>query len=157
MLLVDSVAVAGHPLPDTLLELFAAQVVAVGSLLGQQALHHPLGGDAGVVLAREPQSVVAQHPAPAGQGILDGGGEGVAQVQFAGNIGRRHDDDEGLAARANLRREVTGILPFLVDALLHGGGIVGPWGFRRGRWRSWKLSRLQPTIRRVNRIRYQLA
>ena len=137
VLLVNGVAVAGHPLPDTLLELLTAQVVAVGPLLGQQAFHHPLGGNAGVVLAGEPQGVVPQHAVPASQCVLDGGGEGVAQVQLSGDVGRRHDDDEGFAAFTNLRREVTGILPVLVYAPLHGGGIVGSGHFGGGAGGHW--------------------
>ena len=132
VLLVDGVAVAGDPLPDALLELFAAQVVAVGSLLGQQALDDPLGSDAGVVFAGEPQGVVAAHTPPAGEGVLDGGGEGMAQVEFAGDVGRGHDDDEGLASCADLGGEVAGVLPVLVDALFYGGGFVGPGDFGGG-------------------------
>ena len=132
VLFVNGVAVAGHPLPDAFLELFAAQLLAVGSFLGQQAFHHPLGSDAGVVFAGEPHGIVAAHAPPAGQGVLDGGGQGVAQVQFAGDVGRRHDNDKGLAAFPDGRREVAGILPALVDALLHGGGFVGPGNFGGG-------------------------
>ena len=51
----------GLPLPDPLDEGLPAQGVAVGALGGQLALHHVLGGDAGVVGARHPQGVKALH------------------------------------------------------------------------------------------------
>ena len=58
-LALDGVAVLRLPLPDALFELLAAQVAAVDALFGELALHHHLGGDAGVVGAGQPQGVVA--------------------------------------------------------------------------------------------------
>ena len=63
------------------------QVVAADALFGQLALHHNLGGDAGVVGARNPAGVVALHAVIAGQAVHDGLVEGVAHVQGAGHIG----------------------------------------------------------------------
>ena len=70
VLFVNDIAVAGHPFPHPFLKPFPSQVVAIGSFLGQGAFHHPLGGDAGVVLAGQPEGGVAPHPVPAGEGIL---------------------------------------------------------------------------------------
>ena len=53
------------PLPDALFELFAAQVAAVDAFFGELALHHHLGGDAGVIGAGQPERVVAEHAVPA--------------------------------------------------------------------------------------------
>ncbi len=60
----------GLPLPDPLNEGLPAQGVAVGALGGQHALHHVLGGDAGVVGARHPQGVKALHTFGAHQDVL---------------------------------------------------------------------------------------
>ena len=51
-LALDGVAVLRLPLPDALLELFAAHGAAVEALFGELALDHHLGGDAGVVACR---------------------------------------------------------------------------------------------------------
>jgi hypothetical protein len=98
----------------------------------QLALHHVLRGDAGVVGARHPQRRVARHAVVAGQHVLDAAGDGVAQVQRAGDVGRRHGDDEGLAAGVGqpagellLRAEVALLLPPFVERLLHFAGVVG--------------------------------
>ena len=57
------------PLPDALDEGLAAKVVTAQALLGQLALHHILGGDPGVVHARQPQGVVALHAAAPDQRV----------------------------------------------------------------------------------------
>ena len=62
----DLAAVLGLPLPDPLDERLAAQVVPGQALLGELALDHVLGGDAGVVHAGQPQRVVALHALAAG-------------------------------------------------------------------------------------------
>src|SRR3712207_7908233 len=46
-----------------------------------------------------PERVVALHPAPADQHILQGVVERVADVEAAGDVRRRDHDGEGLAAR----------------------------------------------------------
>ena len=126
VLLIDGITVAGDPFPNPFLKLFPAQFLAAGTLFRQQAFHHPLGSDTGVVFAGQPQGSVAGHPPPAGQGVLDAGGEGVAQVQLPGDIGRRHDDGVGRLAGDYLRGEIALAEPVLVDALFHIGGAISP-------------------------------
>ena len=70
LLLHNPAAVLLLPLPDPLQELLPAQVIAGQALLPELLLHLDLGGDAGVVIAREPQSAVALHPLKPGQDIL---------------------------------------------------------------------------------------
>ena len=48
--------------------------------LSQVLLDHSLGGDTGMVCPGQPQHVVATHAPPAHHSVLDGVGEGVAQV-----------------------------------------------------------------------------
>ena len=65
VLLVNGVAVTLHPLPDSFQKGVPPQLCAAGAFLGQLALHHPLGGDASVVLAGQPESGVPHHTVPA--------------------------------------------------------------------------------------------
>jgi hypothetical protein len=96
----DLVAVGLLPPPHLLDEGLAAEVVARHApLLLQALLDDGLGRDAGVVRAGEPEGVAPVHAVPAGEAVLDGRGEGVAQVERARHVGRRDDHDEaaGLA------------------------------------------------------------
>ncbi len=67
--------------PDALFELLAAQVAVVDALFGELALHHHLGGDAGVVGAGQPQRVVAEHAMPADGDVDLGVLQHVTDVQ----------------------------------------------------------------------------
>ena len=60
----DGGTVLAAPLPDPLLELFAADLLARQPLAGQLLLDLVLGGDAGVVGAADPEGVLAPHAAP---------------------------------------------------------------------------------------------
>ena len=80
------------------------------------ALHHHLGGDAGVIGARLPQRVAPAHALEADQNVLQREGERVAHVQAAGHVGRRHHDGVGLGVRALTRRKRAVALPPLVMA-----------------------------------------
>ena len=99
----------------------------VRPLLGELALDDDLGGDAGVVDAGKPQGGVAAHATPSGEGVLDGGALGVAEVELAGDVGRRLDDDEGRPSSVRVGSEVAAVQPLPVARLLHGAGVVG-WG-----------------------------
>ena len=132
-LAMDDAAVLPDVLPDQFLELFPAQLAAVPALGGQPLLHGPLGGDAGVVGAWQPQGGVAGHAPPAHQGVLYGLFQGVAEVQLPGDVGRGHDDGEGLTAGLDLGGKVAPVQPVLVQPLLDGGGVVGPGHVGGGR------------------------
>ena len=67
--------------------------------LGQLALDHHLGGDAGVVGAGQPQRRLAAHALEADQHVLQGVVQRVADVQRAGDVRRRDDDGERLGVR----------------------------------------------------------
>mmetsp|Transcript_6666 Transcript_6666/g.16814 ORF Transcript_6666/g.16814 Transcript_6666/m.16814 type:complete len:343 (-) Transcript_6666:705-1733(-) len=65
-LVADVAALGLLPLPHTLEELLAAQIVSRLVLLAhQRSLHHRLRGDAGVIRARHPQHFVSAHAVPA--------------------------------------------------------------------------------------------
>ena len=94
-LLQDDAAVVLLPVPDARDERFAAHVAAVLALGGELALHHQLGGDAGVVGARQPQRAQPLHALPADDDVDLGVLQHVAHVQVAGDIGRRQGHREG--------------------------------------------------------------
>ncbi len=98
--LVDDLAAGfGLPGPHLLDEGLAADGVPVWLLtLHHLALDHHLGGDAGMVHARLPQHVAAAHPLEAGEHVLERVVEGVADMQRAGDVGRRDHDRERLRA-----------------------------------------------------------
>ena len=95
---------SSQPLPDALDERVAADLLARGALAAQLLLDDGLRGDAGVVEARLPERVEAPHAVPADEGVLDRPVEGVAHVQRARHVRRRHRDDVGLAADRRGRR-----------------------------------------------------
>ena len=80
------------PLPDPLDERLAAELLAGRALGRQLPLHHDLGGDAGVVGARQPEGVEPVHPLPAHEDVLERVVQRVADVQGAGDVRRRDDD-----------------------------------------------------------------
>ncbi len=125
MLVGDAAAVLAHPHPDALEEGFAAEVVAAEALLRQLAFDDVLRGDAGVVLAREPEGGVTLHAMPAHERVGDGVFEPMAQVKLTGHVGRRHDDGVRLARGVDARLEVAPLFPELVDAALYLRRLVG--------------------------------
>ena len=124
-LLADAATVLIHELPDPLEELLAAEIVPGQSLFGQLLLDNPLAGDAGVIRAGNPERGIAEHAVPADHDVFDGDEQGMADVELAGNIRRRHDDHERFAVWSLARLEIAGIIPAIVDAGFDQAGIVG--------------------------------
>ena len=84
------------PFPNALQEGLAPHAAAVWLLLfGQQAFHHHLRRNAGMVRARLPQRIAPLHAPPADQHILQGIIQRMADMQAAGHIRRRDHDGEG--------------------------------------------------------------
>src|SRR5688572_14674454 len=79
-----------------------------------------------MVPAREPERGVTQHAMPAGDGVLQRDEQRVAQMQLAGDVGRRHDDAEGRLGRVRIRLEVPRLYPMLVPTPLDLSRLVGP-------------------------------
>ena len=98
-LALDGAAGFRLPLPDALFEFLAAEVAVVDPFFGELALDHHLGGDAGVVGAGQPEGVVAEHAMPADGDVDLGVLEHVADVERAGDVGRRDDEREDAAGR----------------------------------------------------------
>ena len=125
-LLDDGPTRLGLPFPDLGHEGVAAHVAAADIARGRQlALDHHLGGDAGVVRARQPQHGLTLHPVIAGQDVLQGVVERVADVQRAGHVRRWDDDRIGLGGAVGTGGEHTALLPPCIEARFGGGGIEG--------------------------------
>ena len=135
----DAVAVGVLPVPGAL-----QKAVAADHLFGQALLAHfgndfGLGGNGGMVGAGHPQGGVALHPLVAGQDVLPGFVHGVAHVQLAGNVRRRHDDGKRFFAAVDLGMEIPLVAPVLVDTVLGAlrGILFGE--FFRHIVTSWKM------------------
>ena len=103
-LLLDDAAAFRFPLPDAALEFLAAQILAADFFLGELAFDDELRGDSGVVHSGEPESAMAAHAVPADQHVDLRVLEHVADVDRAGDIGRRQGDRKCVDHRRNFRR-----------------------------------------------------
>ena len=125
LLLDDAVAVLVLPVPDALEELLASQVIAGQTfVLAQLFFHADLGGNAGVILTGQPQRGIALHALIAGKDILQRAVQGMAHVELAGDVGRRHDDGERLFLLIPDAPEEAALFPEVIDLRLHGMRIV---------------------------------
>ncbi len=122
-LMENLAAVALAPFPDAALKGLAPELMAIGLLLGDFALHHVLRGDSGMVGAGHPQRVVALHPAGAHDDVLQGYVEGMSQMELAGDVGRRNHDREDRSGAGRVGFEIAQLHPALVPALLGDLGV----------------------------------
>ena len=120
----NAAAISVFPCPGALQKAIAAQHFFGQALLAHGGNHLGFGGNGSMVGARHPQSGIALHALVAGQDILPGFVHGVAHVQLAGNIRRRHYDGERLFAAVDLGVEIALIAPFLVNSILCAFGII---------------------------------
>ena len=121
----DVVAVLLHPLPDALDERLAPDLLARAALGLELLLHHPLRGDARVVLPVDPLGALPAHARDPDLEVLDRRVQRVPHVQVAGHVRRRHGDRVVLVGRSlGLRMEDAGLLPAREHARLHVGGLV---------------------------------
>ena len=150
----DHPARALEPRPGALEERVPSDLLARGALGDQLLLEHVLGGDPGVVVSRLPERVVAPHPVPADQGVLHRAVEGVAHVELARDVRRRHADDErlGAACAGTGLVEALGFPGFLPAPLdCHAGRSACPSSDRQPSWiptRPRAFARTQRTPRR---------
>jgi hypothetical protein len=85
--------------------------VPVSALLGELLLHHVLGGDAGVVHARDPHGVLPRIRSRRIIASWIACCQRVPDVQRTGDVRRRDDDRERLAVVVGLGVEQPGGLP----------------------------------------------
>ena len=130
LLIQNSSAVFFLPLPDPAEKFLPAQVIAgLVLLLPQVFFHLDLSGDAGVVHAGHPQSLIALHPLLADDGVLNGHIKSVTHVQLPCHIGGRHDDAVRLLILVHFGFEAAAFLPKPVDAVFGLFGIVDLFQF----------------------------
>ncbi len=113
------------PGPDPLDEFLAAEVVPRELFLLQEPpLDDRLRGDAGMVGAGHPEREEALHPPRAHEHVLQRVIEGVAEVEGAGDVGRRDHDREDVAAGLGLGVPVAAGVPEAPAAGLRGLVVV---------------------------------
>src|SRR5487761_2036944 len=127
MLILNIALVLLNPLPDPLDERLAAHLVAILALFRDGLLDDGLRGDARVIFAGNPERFIAEHPMIANHDVFECRGDGMAQMQRARHIGRRHADDEWTPVRVltGTRAEIALTLPPLVEALLDHLWLIG--------------------------------
>ncbi len=116
-LVFDYAAAFRFPLPDAPFEFLATQILAAEFFLGKLALDNKLRGDSGVVHSGEPERVMAAHAVPAHQHVDLRVFEHVADVDRAGDIGRRKSNRERSAIARIFRAEKFFVEPGLGPAL----------------------------------------
>ncbi len=102
----------------------AAHVDALDPLALEVAFDHHLGGDPGMVHSDDPERVLALQAGMADEDVLKRVVERVADMQAAGDVGRRDDDGEGLGV-GPLRAEQPLPLPAGIPAGFDLGGVEG--------------------------------
>ena len=124
--LIDNrAAVFLSPVPAVFQELLPADGQLVNPLFLQGIGHLDFRGDGRVIRPRLPEGFIALHALVADQNILHGIIQGMTHMQLSGDIGRGHDNGEGLLIPVHLSVKISLILPFLIQADLNPLGIIG--------------------------------
>ena len=118
LLAVDPSAVFLFPCPRALQKALAPHHFLGQALFGHGVHHLHLRGDGSVVRAGQPQGGVALHAVVTNRRILQKAVHGMAHMQLAGDVGRRHDDGKGLFALHAVRHERAAVLPHFVELIL---------------------------------------
>src|SRR6059036_1932188 len=113
-----------HERPDPRDECLAPEVEAGLALFRDEALHHVLRGDAGVVGAGEPQRFPAAHPLEPDQHVLRHVIQPLAHVQHRRDVGRGDHDHVGRLGRVGPGSEHAALEPAPVQRALHGLWVV---------------------------------
>ena len=112
------------PAPHPLDKGITPYLVTIGSLLGKLLFHHILGGNAGMIGAGHPQHLIAAHPFPAHQNILQGVVQGMADMQHPGYIWWRNNYGVLWFVRVFVRMEKAVFFPETVPSAFNFAGIV---------------------------------
>ena len=116
-LIHDTSAVFFLPFPGFLKEPFSSKVFLVDAFFFQCFYDFDFGCNAGVVTSRLPKRVIPLHPFLADHDILQRIVQGMAHMQLAGDVRRRHDDRERLFALIHFRMEIFLFHPSVIDWL----------------------------------------
>jgi len=101
----DLPAVLFFPLPNAFLESFPSELRSGQPFFSQLLFDLQLRGNSGVVGARHPQSWFALHAVVADHQVFRRDKKRMPQMQPAGDVRRRNNDDKGLD-----RRVVSGLV-----------------------------------------------
>ena len=121
---VDRAAVFFAPLPHALHERFAPEVIAGQPFLREFAHDDRFRRDRGVILARDPIGVFAEHAVIAREHVHRRVRGTVPEVQPTGDVWRRHRDDERRPGRIGLVVKDAGLQPLGIAARFDFSGIV---------------------------------
>ena len=92
-----------------------------------------------MVCARLPQCFIPLHTFKADQDILHGIIQGMAHMQLAGYVRRRHNDGEWFLVRVYFGMKIAAVYPFLIQTFLDAFRIVGLCQFfTHGKFSSFK-------------------
>ena len=121
----DRAAAFGLPGPGPFKKGITAQVVPIEALGLELALQDRLHRNRSVVGAGQAEHVLAAQALEAHDRVDQGGVEGMAHVQAAGDIRRRNHDREGLSWRLRIGMEGARLLPGRLPAALGASRVVG--------------------------------
>src|SRR5262249_10708730 len=146
------------PLPDTLDERLAPEVVPRSAFGLKLALDDDLGRDTGVVGTHDPIGVVAAHAVIPDEGVHQGLLERMPHVQRAGNVRRGQLYAIGGLALVGVRPEISAAFPEGIPARLDGRGLETLGELHIGSGRSGKSGhyiRAQLPARRLRGLGFQ--
>ena len=112
------------PLPYSFQELFTAQIVLIETFLGNLLFHLHLGSNACMVLARQPEYVVALHSFITNKDILQCIIQGMTHMQLACYVWRRQHNAVWFLGRIRFIMKYIMILPELIPLLLNRSGVI---------------------------------
>ena len=118
-LLDDSAAVLILPRPGALQELFASDFFLCDALFAHGFYDLCLRCDGSVVGARQPQSGITLHSAPANERILQRFIHGMAKVQLTRDVRGRNDDGVRLLFGIYLGMKVFALHPEVIDPVFN--------------------------------------
>jgi len=120
----DGAAILLPPAPDPLHQLLPAQIEAAQALLEEFLLDLHLGGNAGMVRSGQAEGVVALHPFPPDERVVDGMLQGMSHVQLARDVGRGNGDAIAGPPRLHVGVKVTPLLPPAIPVGLYLLGFI---------------------------------
>ena len=120
----DRAALLFLELPSAMKEFLITDFFSVRAFVVQHLFDLQLGGDAGVISSGQPKGGFAAHALVADHQVFQRGEKGVADMQAAGDVWRRHADDVGLGVSGGaFRLEPALRLPPVIDPWLGFGEV----------------------------------
>ncbi len=122
---LNVITVLVFPFPDPVNERLPPQVVPSQSFFCQCSLDDVLGGDPGVIHAREPTGDVAVHPLVADDDVVQRVLKGIADVHCRCDVRwRDHHGEVPVVASIDLGMEIALLFPEIVQSLFYLGRLI---------------------------------